>query len=269
MNITKLYILSIIFLCLTACTEEQIETFQAERGINFVSYNSYNKEFTDNYQKLSTDINFFTKYADKTAWDIQPDTIYIGLQIEGKIPENEVKVKLKLENVEGYTPADIDIPQEVVFAKGQYQIPVQVICKKPTTYDKLYKSQIVVDYNNSDVVAGTKERQKYIVTVSDSTDWNAISVKDEADFNNVYGKYLGNYGPIKTRFLFVSLGKASSVGGTYSVLCQQLFYYTKMGWGGVANTSIQQIIKTALNTYNSNNSIPLSEPDGTPVAFNF
>ena len=52
------------------------------------------------------------------------------------------------------------------------------------------------DYANSDVVAGTKERQKVKVTVKDVTDWGGMYVSDEDEWNAYYSDVLGKYGPM-------------------------------------------------------------------------
>ena len=269
MKRTSIYTLLLLSALFIGCKEQEVETFHAERGINFVNYSTYSREFSDDYEHLEAEVNFFTKYAGKTGWDIQPDTIYAGLQIEGTLPDTLVRVKLKVMPVSGYELPDISVPDYVDLHTGQYQASFRIVCQKPKDYDKHYKAQILVDYANSDVVPGTAERQAYTVTVCDSTAWNDIRVTDEADFNKSYGKYLGSYGPVKTRFLFVTFGQSGPVGGTYSVICDQVFYYSKQGWGGFANAYYQSFIKSALDSYNQTAGSPLAEPDGTLVKFNF
>lgn len=269
MRKTSIFISILCAVFLGACSEQEVETFHAERGINFVNYTPSGDEYTDNYQKLSNEVNFFTKYAGKSGWDLQPDTIYAGLQIEGTIPDTLVRVRLKVMPVEGNELADISVPEEVDIHSGQYHAPIQIVCRPPKEYDKQYKAKIVVDYANSDVVAGTSERQEYMVTVSDSTIWSDLRVTSEATYNDNYAKYTGNYGPKKTRFIFVTFGQSGPVNGTYRQLCEAIFYYGLMGWGGLSNSFYQQYLNQALGTYNQTHDTPLTEPDGTVVKFNF
>ena len=58
----------ILLLCLTgllpACNEEEIAPYSDALGINFLAWDSYGQPI-DNYQNLTTKVNFYNYYAAK------------------------------------------------------------------------------------------------------------------------------------------------------------------------------------------------------------
>lgn len=275
MNI-RYYFVGVLFAltCLASCKQEEVKTFTAERGINFVLYDSSMQEYEDDYEKLSLEHNFFEDYAEQ-SWNVSDFSQEIGIQLEGTFSDEPIAVKVKAEAVDGYELPELDFPSECVIEAGEARAHFTVVCKKPTVYDKVYKAKLVFDYAASKLVAGTKERQSFDITISDASAWEDMYVSNEAEWNSCYSSLLGTYGPVKGRFIFISLGTSedsgSYYGESYKSICQR-FYNQKNGWGsnGFNNTNTKWYMNNALDWYwESHGGVELAEADGTPVTFNF
>ena len=259
-----LYKYFFIFLCSTlfvACNEEEIKPFSSERGINFLAPNGYGG-FTDNFNQLSTDINFYTYYVTK-GLDIKELPLQLGVQLEGEISNTPINIRLKAIEKEDYELADIIIPTDSAIEAGKYQRGITITCQKPQVFDKEFGAVITFDYENSDVVPGTKERQNYQITLKDATIWEDMEVSNENEWNESYSSTLGVYGPIKVRFILATLGKLEY---SYNAI-KNLYYYTT-SYPNYGFKKVMDQLKTALEEYNNTHDEPLCEPDGTLVTFN-
>lgn len=269
MNKSILVIVLLSALSFSSCQEEEVDMFQAERGVNFV-LSTGNNHYTDNYKQLSTEVKFFDSYVTQ-GLVLKPRTINIGLQLEGTTSEQPIKVRIKKESVEGYETANVVFPEEVIFDPGQYQTSFPVECQLPAEYDKLYKVRFSIDYPNSDVVAGTKERQFFDLTVSDMADWAAMEATNESDWNRKYSQYIGNYGPVKARFIFFIFGQSPShylpFGYPKNTITELIFTNVLYGSGLAESYIVNNYIKKALASYNAEHEKPLSERDGTLVSY--
>lgn len=256
-----------LLLAFSACEEEEVMTFDAERGVNFVNYNASYNEYTDDYERLKAEYNFYEQYAKEASMVLQPCTLYVGLQLEGNFSDKPIKVKIKSEPVEGFEMPDVTLPEEVVIEAGAYQANFPVVCSQPKDYEKEYKVKLSIDYSNSDVVAGTKERQSYEISISDKTNFEDMYVANEEEWNASYAEYLGNYGGTKVRFIFADFASYGPEYG-YSFVCTT-YRYTQIGgyyeWYGFYNYGYY--VWEDLATYNATHDTPLCEPDGTPVEF--
>ena len=94
-------------------------------------------------------------------------------------------------------------PKDSVIKAGEYYVRMAVLVERPAVYNKEYQVKITFDYANSDVVAGSKERQSIILKASDKyeiTQQN-MGVGSEEEWNSTFGPYIGVYGPVKVRFI--------------------------------------------------------------------
>lgn len=259
-------VVCLLFACF-ACDQEEVPTFHEERGINFVLYNVYYDEYTDDYENLESTYNFYEDYAKQGSLILAPCTLYVGLQLEGTFSDLPVKVRIKSEAVEGYEMPDITLPEEVEIAAGEYRTHFPVICRQPVEYEKEFKVKLSIDYEASDVVPGTKERQSYVLTITDETIWKDMHVENAEEWNTYYSAYLGTCGGKKIRFIFVDF---ASYGPDYNYawVCN-VYNYTKIGgyyeWYGFYNYGYY--LYADLSTWNSTHDTPLCEPDGTSIEF--
>lgn len=243
-----------------ACSKEEVPLFDSATGINFLAPDGRGG-FSDNYQKLSREVNLYRDYM--KGMDVQSRPLGIGFRLEGLVAASDMRVRFALEPVDGHDMAQIDLPADSVVRAGEYMQTATVVCHRPAEYDKAYAAYIVFDYANSDVVAGTKERQKFKVVVKDDTDWVGMFVSGRDEWNKLYGGVLGDYGPLKVRFILYALAKQ---GMSYSAICNKYYYtpyYPKYGL-----QKKMDYLKAELDAYNAASGEPLCEPDGTPVSFN-
>lgn len=253
-----------LLLTFSACEEEEVMTFDAERGINFVNYDANYDQYTDDYKRLVAEYDFYKQYAKEASMELKPCTLSVGLQLEGNFSDKPLKVKIKAEAIEGYEMPEITLPEEVVIEAGSYQANFPVICSQPKDYEKDYKAKLVIDYVNSDVKAGTKERQTYEISVSDKTNFKEMWVENETEWNADFAEYLGNFGGTKVRFVFASLAKL--YGNSYNNTCT-IYRYTQIG-GSYLFYGFYYYgydVYYDLEDYNSTHDEPLCEPDGTLV----
>lgn len=245
----------------TACNEEEVQVYSSELGINFLAPNGYGG-FTDDYTNLSTTYNFYTSYLTQ-GMDIKNANIQLGIQLEGIPSEQSVNIRLKATTKEGYEPAEIILPNDSIINPGEYRRTITVECVKPQTFDTEYRTIITFDYEHSDVVAGTKERQQYELIIKDETDWSSMNVDNEKEWNSRYASTLGNYGPMKVRFIMAVMGEQFNASyETLSMLYSYTYTYPTFGFRRYIST-----LKDALQEYNDSHEIPLTEPDGTLVSF--
>lgn len=248
-------------LCIVcACSKEEVPLFDSATGINFLAPDGKGG-FDDNYLNLSGEINLYQSYM--TGMDVQSKELVVGFQLEGLVAGKDMKVRFGLEAVDNYGMAQIDLPADSVIRAGEYLQTATFVCNRPLEYDKVYAAYIVFDYANSDVVAGTKERQKFMVVVKDYTDWAGMFVNGKDDWNKLYGSVLGEYGPVKVRFILYALAKQ---GASYASICNR-YYYTPYYPSYGLQKKISYL-KSELDAYNAAAGKPLCEPDGTPVSFN-
>lgn len=253
---------SFLALSLTGCKEEEVQPFDSDPGINFLAPNGRGG-FTDDYTNLKATCNFFDYYLAKHDIDIENADIQLCLQLEGRLSDKPLNIKLKAEPVEGYEMPDLVMPADSILEAGAYRRTFTIGCKRPKEYDKEYKAIISVDYDNSDVVAGTMERQQFELTVTDATDWAMMNVETPEEWNEAYSSVLGQYGPVKVRFMQAALGKLDYT----SSRIQNLYYYTQY-YPAYGFKRVIEDLKTALQEYNSTHDKPLTEADGTLVTFN-
>lgn len=273
---TKTYtywITTLLLLALCGCSKQEVQVFSADRGVNFVLYDSLSREYTDNYEQLKYEHNFFQDYP-TAGWNVPDITLSVGVYLEGTLSDQPVHVKIKAEPVEGYDMPQLGLPAECVIEAGDYRTHFNVVCKKPQTLEKVYKALLTFDYEASGLVAGTKERQQYAITLSDATAWADMFVANETEWNSYYANILGNYGPMKGRFILVACGTNENdaaypfSGKDYKGICNY-YYNTKMGWGGFSYSSTQGILTAGLDWYKEAHGKELTEADGTPVTFKF
>lgn len=249
----------ILLMTVASCKEEEVQPFTAERGVNFVTYT--NGYYNDNPTDLITEYNFYSFYITK-GLSIDSLPLQLGVELEGQLSESPIRIRLTAGKDSLFELADLVMPGDSVIAPGHYRRTMTVQCKKPGVYNHTYKAIIGFDYANSDVVAGTKERQKYTVTVTDSTIWSDMDVSGEDEWNQKYASILGKYGPVKVRFIMATLGKE---GQSYNQI-KYLYYYTT-NYPSYGFASVIDDLRQALADYNKNNAV-LKEPDGTIVTFN-
>lgn len=254
-------ILALAAICLMwSCEKAEVPVYNSPTAINFLAPDGYGG-FKDDYLNLSVEINLYEQYL-KTM-DVNESELQIGFQIEGLIPETDMRVRFSTEAVEDYEQAQVELPTDTVIRAGQYKQTATIKCLKPAEMEKAYATYITFDYANSDVVAGTKERQKFKVTVKDKTDWDGMYVTGEDEWNEYYSDVLGKYGPMKVRFVLYALGQQ---GLSYSSIGYK-YYYTPY-YPSYGLSPYLDYLKETLDIYNASHGKPLTEPDGTPVSFN-
>lgn len=249
-----------LLLALHSCKEEEVAVFSAQRGINFLAMTGTGT-FEDDYTSLKTEINFFEAYV-KNGFEGGAVPIQLCAQLEGTLSDTPINVRLKLLEDDGYDLASISLPSDSVMEPGKYQRTITVQCNKPEEYDKEYHAIVTFDYDAGGLVPGTKERQKYTIVVKDAADWAWMNVSNEDEWNKSFSEILGQYGPVKVRFILAALGKT---GKSYTQI-GYLYYYT-LYYPNYGFKTVMADLKAALAEYNSTHDTPLTEPDGRAVSF--
>ena len=253
----------ILLLCLTAllpaCNEEEIAPYSDALGINFLAWDSYGQP-VDNYQNLTTKVNFYNYYAAK-GMAFTDTTTKVCVQLEGIIPDHPVNVRLRVVEDEGYPLADVILPGDSAIAAGEYRRTITLGIRKPEVADTEYRAILTFDYENSDVVPGTKERQQYTLILTDETDWESMYVDNADEWNSYYAATLGTFGPVKARFILVAMGEAG-----YSADNVKTIYNLTQMMPSYSFGRYMSILTSALDEWNSTHDTPLAEADGTPVS---
>lgn len=249
----------------TACNEETVQPFSAEAGINFLEPAGSSSAWTEGYTGLSYAIDFMSIY-EKGSYGVEDGTFTLRVALEGRLSDIPYKVRFKVEPVEGYDTPVISVPSEATeIAAGEYTADAVFSYQKPEQYNTTYRAYIVFDYENSDVVAGTKERQKFLVEIKNAFDYTEdMYVSTMEEWEEVYEPILGKYGEEKMRFLIAVLTKLRT---TLEDAAYYTYYYPSYAqYYGLQG--YMQNVRDALNEYNAEHpDAPVREADGTPVTF--
>lgn len=252
-----------LLLTMTGCKEEEVDTFDSKPGVNFLVDNGYGV-YVDDYQNLKTDEDFFNAYFSQKTIDISTtSTISLCVQLEGRLSDKPLNIRLKAEAEDGYEMPELEMPGDSAIAAGEYQKVFNITVHKPA-FGEERRCYITFDYANSDVVAGTMERQKYEIIVSDVTPFREMGVTDAASWTAAFGDALGQYGDVKVRFIQA----AFAMDRWYSP--QQVYIiYTRHLENPLSGFSTQRVntLKRYLDQYNASHDKPLQEADGTLVTF--
>lgn len=260
------YLIGLLFLTsFVACSEEEVQPFSSSAGINFMERTIVDGKVNwgNGYTKLSTNIDFFSDVYGAGKYGEPEEYITLRVKLEGLLNEAPLKVKFKTLPVEGYDLANVIVPEEGIEIKaGEYTTDVVFAYTKPAIFDKEYQAKIVIDYENSDVVAGTKERQAYVLSIQDSFPWDAMSVESREQWDKAFVPVLGEYGPEKVRFLLSALGSTTRLKSASNYTA--IDYYPESY--GLQRYMPQ--VKEALATYNTAHpDAKVQEADGTLVTF--
>ena len=239
-------------LSVASCSEEKVDIFSSELGINF-----------RNDIGGATEINFFENYV-KEGMEVEGQKVRLYMQLEGAISDKPTRIRLATLPVEDYEQAEVVLPGDSVIEAGEYTRGITVNCIKPKEYNKVFKTDVTFDYDNSDVVPGTLEFQKKTLTLTDQTKWSDMMVDNEEGWNKNYAATLGKYGDVKVRFIMAAMGKTGLTYMNIRYLYQNTIYYPAYGF----NEQRMTVLREALEAYNASHDKPLCEQDGTPVSFN-
>lgn len=258
------YLIVLAALLYSSCSKEEVYSFMGEPAINFTSqdYNlgdvANSQKDPDNPDQMGYTTNFAVHYK-KGQFTDKFDTVYVKAKLEGMLQDHPLRVNLSYEPVEGYDMPKLVMPEDSVIKAGEYYVRMAVLVERHPVYNKEYQAKISFDYANSDVVAGSKERQSIILKASDTYEVNMenMGVENEEEWNSMFGPYLGVYGPVKVRFIL----------SVFKDRATQLFVYTTYGWkSGFDRPANVDTLKKALEEYEAEHG-DLKEPDGTVVTF--
>lgn len=250
---------------LVGCSQQEVPTFSGEVGVNFRE-RSGDDNWSDGYNFLFSITDLFQYYTEQQTFDITYPESQLSLLIEGPVQDKPLKVKLKLEPLDGYELPDVTLPDEVVIPAGEKSVVFSVHVGKPAKMETRYAGKVTIDYDKSDVVAGTKERQSLVIGIQDiaqlPSQLDGLMTWDE--FVQLFESKLGKFGPMKLRLALINDDPSFPI--FYHA------YYTKIGydgegWGYGLGENLSYYAD-ALKEYNdAHPGAPLMEADGTPVTF--
>ncbi|MEG1950307.1 MAG: DUF4843 domain-containing protein [Odoribacter sp.] len=196
-----LYMMSfLITLCyLTGCSEYEMVKYTGESAINFMA--GENGEGGDDAEGLFLAYNFGLQYAE---WNIPQDTIFLKMKLEGNLTNQSLHIKLKAEKEAEFAQSEIVFADDYTIETGQYTVLVPLIIKRPTERDSIFKVKVTVDYENSDVIAGTKERQAFVLEISDQLTLDMAKLS-ERNWERMIEYDFGVYTNTKLRFMVYAL----------------------------------------------------------------
>lgn len=246
-------LLLLLVLIISACEEEVVQPFSAERGINFIATDGSDK---DTYTLLDRTADFLPHYK-KGQFDFEYDTLNVLVRLEGTFSDLPLKVNVKALPVEGYATPELVMP-ETSIKPGTAIDTIKIYSKHLAYLDSTYKAQIVFDYEKTDLVPGVKERQQFILSVIDKFPLeDFMYVSDEAEWNEEYSYLLGLYGQQKVRLIYSVLQGSGTI----------FYYYFYYGTDNYIKGKIPEF-KAALDAYNEKHKDnPLKEDDGRLVTF--
>ncbi|MEG2555118.1 MAG: DUF4843 domain-containing protein [Odoribacter sp.] len=241
-----LYTMSfLITLCyLTGCSEYEMVKYTGEPAINFMA--GENGVGGDDAEGLYIAYNFGLQYAE---WNIPQDTIFLKMKLEGNLTNQPLHIKLKAEKEAEFAQSEIVFADDYTIETGQYTVLVPLIIKRPTERDSVFKVKVTVDYENSDVIAGTKERQAFVLEISDQLTLQMTKL-DEESWGDAVAPKLGEYSNTKLRFMAYALQKTN---------------FNSIAWYGLSKAQASTI-RAKLVEYNAAHpGKPVLDDDGQPL----
>ena len=137
-------ILALAAICLMwSCEKAEVPVYNSPTAINFLAPDGYGG-FKDDYLNLSVEINLYEQYL-KTM-DVNESELQIGFQIEGLIPETDMRVRFSTEAVEDYEQAQVELPTDTVIRAGQYKQTATIKCLKPAEMEKAYATYAAASF---------------------------------------------------------------------------------------------------------------------------
>ena len=245
-NILYVIILWAVSYGLAGCTEIEPEKFSAANGVNFMS--KITDGWSDDVDGLKIAYNFGVNFKE---WNAPQDTVVIQVKLEGLNNEQPLKIRLKGEKVEKFSMADLVFADDYAFTPGKNTTQLSVILKRPAQTDVVYQTNVMVDYATSDVVAGTKERQKFLLEVKDELTLKMVQIT-ESDWVTSIEKKLGAYSKTRLRFIAYAL---------------KLTDFRSMGWYGPSAKQITQVQEKFKEYNDAHIGNPILDDDGTPLVF--
>lgn len=214
--IYKLFVIFCLIMWNVACSEYEMIKFSEPPAVNFSGLKSDN--YPDAPESQSAIINFGTKYQ----FGVLYDTLTIGVKLEGALSDKPLRVTLNSVAIED-TPlvAEFVFPDESYILADTNKTSVRVLVKRPWLYDTLYQANLVFDYANSDVQAGSRERQMFKVSVRDELTFKMLGI-DEATWLRYYQLRVGVFGEVKIRFMLSVLKTMNFKNGFTDAKFQQI-----------------------------------------------
>ncbi len=262
-NVYKLLFVCLLVAALSGCQHEQVPVFTAQAGVNFREQNG--EGWSDGVNFLGRIIDLFPNYREQHTMDITYSDLQLSLLIEGNVQDKPLKVKLKLLPVEGFEMPEVVLPDEVIIPAGKASVVFPVKIQRPAKLEVRYCAKVAIDYAHSDVLAGTQERQTYLVGIQDIAalpeEYDGNMTWDE--FVQIFESKLGKFGPMKLRLLSSREDDNDIFYHTFATKVG----YDGMGFGIGLGENLPDFIK-ALEQYNAAHpGAPLTEADGTVVTF--
>lgn len=259
-KIYRLLILTVLSVGTFSCKQEDIPTFSGEVAVNFREPNG--EGWSDGTNFLMSVVDLFYYYGEQKTLDITYPDLELSLLLEGPVQDKPIRVKLKMEKMEGFELPTVNLPEEVVIPAGERSVTFKAPIARPGKLDEKYYGKVTIDYEHSDVVPGTRERQSFLVGIQDFAQLSEDVSGDMTweEFLEIFEGRLGKYGPMKLRLLL------TFDDGYSSVFTRA--YYSKIGYDGYGY-GLQDFLpyyREVLDAYNAAHpDAPLTEPDGTLV----
>ena len=238
----------ILLLCFlwAGCNENEIIVFGDQPGINFLRYNSYNG-WNDEAGDIFIERNFGL-FMDQ--WETPTDTIRVWAKLEGMMSQEPLRVRLTYAFDPANPYVELVFRDDYVFKPHEYLTEFLIVVKRPPERDRVFNINLTFDYEHSDVVPGSNDRQVFRLTISDRLTFDMLRISQEL-WDNMIAPSLGAYSNVKMRFMSYALQSRDFSG---------------MAGGVTANQ--RQTILNRLNEYNAAHpGNPLRDENGDVVVF--
>lgn len=244
----KLYISLVFCICIGifGCTENEMSKYQEAPAVNFSALDE-NGEISDELSLLNRTYDF----TDLFVSTLQSRDVLVKLQ--GYAQEKDLKVAFKVKPVEGYLTPDIQVLKNCSIPKGGFVDTLTLEVKRPGIADTTYMADLVFDYENSEVSAGTVERQEFRIVVYDKFkfSWEETGITP-TDWEDYLQPNLGEPSVVKIHFILVTF-EVETLADIYVELYYNASYRTKL--------------REALDAYNAQREEPMKDENGKVVTF--
>lgn len=185
--------------CLTACHEYKMVKYNEKPAINFATLTDYDGEVDFSAG------NLWTQYRYTYNNGIQDTLSGVIVVVQGNLEHDPLLVTLRANAVDDALMPEVDFLRNCHIPSGSYYDSVLVVIKCPELSDTLYAVDIVFDYEKSDAIAGTVEKQAFRIEVYNQV-WSSLKFTAEK-WEEKLAPIVGSFSRVKAKFLLDLYGQ--------------------------------------------------------------
>lgn len=203
-----------LFILFAGCEQEEIAYYSLKKeAINFASFpqrGDLGMSHEDSPAYLVSTVNMAL-----SGEFVKVDTLMMRVKSQGEIPDTRRGFSLKVDTVLSGKELHIEGLANHFMEAGEYIAEFPIVVHRPQK-DSTVRVRLTFDYGQSDFIAGTEERQTFLLDYSDVVNMKVVNMTEDlwnnsySGYNAMWGMYLntgfGRWNNAMARFLITFTG---------------------------------------------------------------